>query len=151
MPSTQAETAPSYATSVATLYDETHRGKWAGLAQPSIASMGNRANLIGFLEHHSNDTDGSFAICMAGGSGNFISKQLYDAIPGEHKPVLNTQDKAPVSFLMGDSQESIGSIIMPFLLTNKQTRMRFRIKLYAHVLPNLLMGMFIGTNPETNP
>ena len=37
-------------------------------------SMGNRPNLIGYLEHHNPTTDGSVAICMAGGNGVFVQK-----------------------------------------------------------------------------
>lgn len=38
---------------------------------------------------------------------------------------------------------------MPIILTNKRTGKKFRVKLYALVLENLLMGMFIagGTGP----
>ena len=62
---------PSYI-EIPTLYDETHRGKWA--FAPEIASMGNAANMIGQLEHFHSTTDGSFAICVAGGSGAFVSQ-----------------------------------------------------------------------------
>lgn len=33
---------------------------------------------------------------------------------------------------------------MPIILTNKRTGKKFRVKIYALVLQNLLMGMFIG-------
>lgn len=38
---------------------------------------------------------------------------------------------------------------MPIVLTNRRTGKKFRVKLYALVLENLLMGMFIagGTGP----
>jgi len=39
----------------------------------------------------------------------------------------------------------MGSTIMPIVFTNAETGERFCIKLYALVLENLLMGMFIGT------
>jgi hypothetical protein len=55
-----------------TVYDETYRAK--SYIQPSIMSMGNSPNLLGQLEYHSAQTDGSFAICVAGGEGVFISK-----------------------------------------------------------------------------
>jgi hypothetical protein len=57
---------------VRTVYDETLRSKFYG--SPSIDSIANRPNLIGHLQHHSPDTDGSFSICIAGGEGVFISQ-----------------------------------------------------------------------------
>ena len=63
------ETPPAY---TSTLHDDTHRGKWPW--ELSIASMGNRPNLVGYLEHHAATTDGSFSICMAGGNGVFVQK-----------------------------------------------------------------------------
>jgi hypothetical protein len=60
---------PAY---VRTVYDETFRAK--SYFQPSIMSMGNRPNLLGQLEYHSPQTDGSFAICVSGGNGVFVSK-----------------------------------------------------------------------------
>ena len=65
-------TLPPEYVDIQTLYDETHRGKWA--FAPEIASMGNRANITGYLEYSSPATDGSFAICLAGGMGNFVSQ-----------------------------------------------------------------------------
>lgn len=61
---------PTY-TPIAVLYDETHRGRWDQTL--SIASMGQVAHLYAHLEHHNPTTDGSFAICIAGGTGTFIS------------------------------------------------------------------------------
>lgn len=63
---------PSYNTAIPTLYDETHRGVWFPTAE--IASMGNRGNLLGHLEHHAATTDGSFSICLANGRGAFVSQ-----------------------------------------------------------------------------
>ncbi|KAJ3509644.1 hypothetical protein NLJ89_g5108 [Agrocybe chaxingu] len=137
-------TQPPGYVEIPTLYDETHRGKWA--LMPDISSMGNNANLIGYLEHHDPSTDGSFAICLAGGSGNFVSKALYDSIPEAHRPTLNTDEDVDVSFsLLGSTQKALGSVIMPLILINYETNTRFRIKLHALVMPRLLMGMFIGT------
>ncbi|KAH9971778.1 hypothetical protein BJV74DRAFT_905487 [Russula compacta] len=51
---------------VPVLYDETHHGKC--YVAPEVASMGKSANLMGYLEHHAPTTDGSFAICIAGGN-----------------------------------------------------------------------------------
>ena len=36
--------------------------------------MANSPNLLGYLEHHSPTSDGSFSICIAGGIGSFVSK-----------------------------------------------------------------------------
>ena len=57
---------------VRVVYDETYRGK--SIEEPSILSMAQIPHLIGYLEHHSSDTDGSFGICVAGGNGIFVSK-----------------------------------------------------------------------------
>ncbi|KAI3614334.1 hypothetical protein WG66_000187 [Moniliophthora roreri] len=124
-------------------YDETHHGKW--YMQPQVMSMGNSANLMGYLLHHSTDTDGSFAICAAGGNCTLVSKRLYESIPSEHRPPLDTTDGGlAVSFMTGGSQKSIGSTIMPIVLTDANTNQKFCIKLYALVMENLLMGMFVG-------
>jgi len=55
-----------------TMYDDTHQTKIVNT--PSIYSMASRPSLLAYLEHHSQSTDGSFAICVANGSGAFISK-----------------------------------------------------------------------------
>ncbi|EIM86542.1 uncharacterized protein STEHIDRAFT_57583 [Stereum hirsutum FP-91666 SS1] len=146
--SSESDPPPSYysgdsgSTVIPTLYDDTHRGVSA--FDYSIMSMGNRANLIGYLEHHDPTSDGSFSICIAGGNGACVSKRLYESIPAQHRPLLNTQDNSPVTFLTGSSQTALGSTIMPVILTNKRTGKKFRVKIYALVLENLLMGMFIG-------
>jgi len=57
---------------VPTIYDETHRAKH--YMKPSIMSLGSRATLIAYLEHHAPTTDGSFSVCIAGGCGVFVSK-----------------------------------------------------------------------------
>ena len=69
MPDPTSEAPPAYAR---TVFDETHRGVWH--MEPSIQSMANRVNLIGYLDHYSPDTDGSFGICLAGGVGNVVSQ-----------------------------------------------------------------------------
>lgn len=65
-----ASVPPAY--TIPVLYDETHRGRWT--LEPSIASMGAVETLTGYLEHHAPSTDGSFGICVAGGTGNFVSQ-----------------------------------------------------------------------------
>lgn len=57
---------------IPTLYDDTHRGLWG--FDYSVGTIGNSANLIGYLEHHDPQTDGSFGICVAGGNGVCVSK-----------------------------------------------------------------------------
>jgi hypothetical protein len=152
---------PSYVP-IQVLFDETFHGRWE--MSPSIDSMGNLASFYGRLEHHSPSTDGTFAICMAGGAGNFVTKvcfrpgfssrlltyeiygqDLYESIPEAHRPPLRAEDKVNVTFsILGSSQQSVGSTIMPVILKNKDTGKLFCIKLHAYVMPNLLMGMFIG-------
>ncbi|CAA7263948.1 unnamed protein product [Cyclocybe aegerita] len=143
LPTTMSTEPPAYP-DIPTLYDETHRGKWP--FQPEVATVGNSANMLGYLEHHASTTDGSFAICMAGGSENLVSQALYESIPEVHRPPLNTEHAGvEVSFsIFGSSQKAIGSIIMPIILTDAEGNTQFRIKLFALVMPELLMGMFIG-------
>jgi hypothetical protein len=55
------------------VYDETFRGKW--FMKPFIFSMAQIPNVLGYLDHHSENTDGSFSICMGGGGvGVFVSQ-----------------------------------------------------------------------------
>ena len=63
---------PPYEAPVRTVHDETFRG--ISYLQLSIASLAQVPHLIGHLEHHSPNTDGSFSICIAGGDGVFISQ-----------------------------------------------------------------------------
>jgi hypothetical protein len=57
---------------VVTVYDDTHRG--TRYTDAAIMSMADYPHLVGYLEYHSPDTDGSFAICLAGGVGVFVTK-----------------------------------------------------------------------------
>ena len=132
---------PSNADSLSTLYDETHRGIWH--INPHIASFGNSPSLIAHLEHHGPTTDGSFAVCVAGGSGNFINKKLYESIPQEHRPELDTCPHR-VGLMVGEDQTALGTAFIPIILKNADTDKPFRIVLHAYVLPNMLMGMFIS-------
>jgi hypothetical protein len=110
-------------------------------------SMATRPNLVGHLEHHTPTTDGSFSICVANGQGVFISQALLESIPSEHRPALNmTLAGQKVETLTVGNLQSIGTTLIPFILTNKDTCEKFRIVLSAIVLPNLFMGMFIGAN-----
>ena len=68
-PQTRDSNPPPY---VRIVYDETHRGKW--YMQLSIASRAHVAHLLGYLEHHTPSTDGSFGVCIASGTGVFVSK-----------------------------------------------------------------------------
>lgn len=49
-----------------------------------------------------------------------------------------------IALLTGGSIVALGSVFFPFLLTNKDTGERMRYIIKALVVPNLLMGMFIG-------
>ncbi|KIL54592.1 hypothetical protein M378DRAFT_1052863 [Amanita muscaria Koide BX008] len=137
---TSNDAPPAY---VHTVYDETYRAK--SYRQPSITSMANRPNLLGQLEYHSAQTDGSFAICVASGEGVFVSQDLLESIPAEHRPALDTDLAGQsVELLMGGPVISVGTTFLPFILTDAETGSRMRIVLYAFVVPKLLMGMFIG-------
>jgi hypothetical protein len=58
------------------LYDETHREKRFSNphSKPQVGSMASFPNLLGYLEHHTPDTDGSFAICVAAGNVTLVTK-----------------------------------------------------------------------------
>ena len=127
--------------SIPTIYDETHRGIWH--PSPHVASIGNRVCLIAHLEHHEDSTDGSFGVCIAGGSGTFISKELYESIPPKHRPALRKSSQE-VSFISGSAQTAIGTTFIPILLKNHNDGKRFRVVIHAYVLPQMLMGMFIS-------
>lgn len=64
---------------------------------------------------------------------------------------MNTSQKAHVSFLTGGTQETLGSTLLPILLTDASNGQKFRIILYANVLENLLIPVFIGQSRETVP
>lgn len=49
-----------------------------------------------------------------------------------------------MNFAFGGPQKAIGSIIMPVVLTEATTGRKFCIKIYALMVEELLMGMFIG-------
>ncbi|KAJ7768350.1 hypothetical protein B0H16DRAFT_1307798 [Mycena metata] len=126
-----------------TVLDETHRS--IHYMEPEIASMATRPNLLGYLEHHAPDTDGSFSVCIAGGHGVIISQKLYESIPAEHRPALDTgvAGQAVEFTVMGGTQEIIGTTLLPWILTTTSGE-RIRLVLHALVLPKLFMGMFIG-------
>lgn len=62
----------SNSATIPVLHDETFHAKW--YMDPQVNSMGNCPNLLGSLEHHGPDTDGSFAICIAGGNVTLVKK-----------------------------------------------------------------------------
>jgi len=64
--------SPSSQSAARIIYDDTQCKK--EISHPSIYSMASRASLLGYLEHHSENTDGSFHICVANGEGSFISQ-----------------------------------------------------------------------------
>ncbi|RDB23868.1 hypothetical protein Hypma_009203 [Hypsizygus marmoreus] len=142
-PQARSGAPPPYSGPLRTVYDETHRGVWH--PELSIDSLGNAANLLGYLENHSPTTDGSFSICFAGGSGVFISQALYNSIPLEHRPALDTSDagKSVNLTIIGGTMTTVGSILFPFILTTDESE-QVRLVLKVYVVPNLLMGMFWG-------
>ena len=107
-------------------------------------SMGAVVHLIAYLEHHEPTTDGSFGICIASGTGNFISNDLYKSIPDQHRPSLDQDNQPEVEFMMGGSAKALGTTFVPILLRNAETGNLFRIKLHAYVLPRLRIPMFIS-------
>jgi len=62
----------SNSATIPVLHDETFLEKWC--MNPQVNSMANCPNLLGYLEHHGPDTDGRFAICLAGGNVTLVRK-----------------------------------------------------------------------------
>ena len=44
----------------------------------------------------------------------------------------------------GDGFRAVGTAFVPIVLTDAETSQKFRIVLYALVLPDMMMGMFIS-------
>jgi hypothetical protein len=65
-------TMSSGSTVTPVLYDETYRGRQT--LNMRVETVHDVPNLIGYLEHHAPDTDGSFAICVAGGTATLVNK-----------------------------------------------------------------------------
>ncbi|KAF9269824.1 hypothetical protein L218DRAFT_291768 [Marasmius fiardii PR-910] len=63
----------------------------SGIQHLKSTALGNAANMMGCLEHHAPTTDGSLAICMAGGNCTLVSKALCESIPSQHHPPLDTK------------------------------------------------------------
>ena len=131
----------SLSSRVPTLYDETHRG--IEDTRLEILSWANEPTLIAYLEHYDPSTDGSFAVCIASGNGNFISQKLYNSIPEEHRPQMEA-DNQKVTIVPGQPANTLGKTFIPILLTNANGGERFRIVLRAYIMERSLMGMFIS-------
>ena len=70
---------------------------------------------------------------------------MWESIPSARRPTLDVSEAGrEISLLTGGSIVALGSVFFPFLLTNKDTGERIRYIIKALVVPNLLMGMFIG-------
>ena len=54
------------------VHDDTHRRKTVNT--PAIYSMASRPSLLGYFEHHSDDSDATFNICVSDGDGAFLSE-----------------------------------------------------------------------------
>ncbi|KIP02607.1 hypothetical protein PHLGIDRAFT_286700 [Phlebiopsis gigantea 11061_1 CR5-6] len=139
---TNADELPPPPAYIHTVYDETFRAIWHH--SPIIMSMANSPNLLGYLEYPSPTSDGSFSICIANGVGSFVSKALLESIPEKNRPVLDETEAGFEVQTLSGSMTSIGSVMFPFLLTNRQTGERMRYILRALVLPGLFANMFIS-------
>jgi hypothetical protein len=75
VPSSWLRSAPtgnaSSVQSARLVYDETGSGK--SVDYPEIRSAAQNAGLVGFLEHHQDNTEGLYSIVLADGDGTFIS------------------------------------------------------------------------------
>ncbi|KAF9471772.1 hypothetical protein BDN70DRAFT_938695 [Pholiota conissans] len=127
---------------IRTIYDETFRSRHYD--EPTISSMATQANLLGRLKHHAATTDGSFSICISSGQGVFISKALLDSIPKDHRPALDTRRAGQAVETFSGTLISIGTTFLPVIFTNYTTGEKFRVVLYAIVMPSLYVPMFIG-------
>lgn len=74
-------------------------------------------------------------------------KALYKSIPSESRPELNTTDAGTTVTLsvIGGTMTAIGSTFLPFTLKTLEDE-KVRLVLHTYVVPNLLMGMFLGTS-----
>jgi hypothetical protein len=83
-------------------------------------------------------------------SNVFIYKALLESIPSEHRPALDTTlaDQSIATLMVG-TMKSIGTTFIPVIFT-AQMGGRIRVVLYALVVPNLFMGMFIGASATRN-
>jgi hypothetical protein len=74
------------------------------------------------------------------------SKKLYESIPKQHRPPLDITDagKEVGHAFSGATQNALGSTIIPIVFPDAITGKKFCIKLYALVLDNFSMPMFIG-------
>jgi hypothetical protein len=72
-------------------------------------------------------------------------KALLESIPAEHRLVLSTSmSNQTIETLTVGPMKSIGTTFIPVVFTEMQTGESFRVVLYAIVVPNLFIGMFIG-------
>ena len=125
-----------------TLYDEL-QDVWHG--NPFINSTFLCASLIAHLEHRHPTSDGRFTVCIGSGSYNFIGKKLYQSIPAENRPKIESTERY-VSYVIGGSQRALGTISVPLLFENLDgdTTKWFRICLNAFILEDLKVGMFVS-------
>ena len=96
-----------------------------------------------FLRYHKPDSNGCFGVCVANGSGIFISEKLHDAIPLKHRvPLTRTPGQGIHALLSGT--ETLGSTVIEIYLHDWVTEQHFRMKIRVHVLEFLGVDMFIG-------
>ena len=76
---------------------------------------------------------------------------MLDSIPEAHRPRLNTQDAdRDVSLIMGGPIKTLGSVMMPILLTT-DTNESIKLVFYALVVPELIIPMFISQTSWLQP
>ncbi|EIW69816.1 hypothetical protein TREMEDRAFT_29749 [Tremella mesenterica DSM 1558] len=123
-------------------YDETNRKRWYDDA--IVYTIAERENLKGYLPWHDERTDGSFGIVVCPGSCVLVNKQVYDSIPHPYRPPIEPATVQTITFAKGDTQRSVGSTIVPIIMTDRTTSRKFLVKLYALVVEQLRTGMIIG-------
>ena len=126
------------------LHYTTRRTQEYGTKNCKTPHIGHGATLIAHLEHHSRNTDGHFDVTIAERDGNFISQNLYNSIPEEHRPQMKGKAQE-VTFINDVKANTLGQVFVPILSTNAKNGKGFSIVLHAYVMEaKTWMGMFIS-------
>ena len=134
---------------IETLYDQTFRA--AAEANPSMSSRPHPPSFLAFLEHHDQDTDGSLAVHVGIGRGNFVSRRLLDLIPAYGKQQLVTD--IPNHLVQTDQgwKVALGATIISFIVRDEATGNNIRLKLQVFVMDDFTStGMFLSQKTWAN-
>jgi len=73
-----------------------------------------------------------------------VNQALWESIPTTHRPSLSGFQAGTAVEYLGTTHLAIGSTILPVILKDGDTGQPFRVKLFALVVPDLRMGMYIA-------